>query len=150
MKVIFLDIDGVLGTNESYERLGGGDKVPFHREAVRNLNRLVEATGAKVVISSAWPTDTAEDLRDLFAEQGACCDIIGTTPVIADGNWFRWKEIMEWLRETDIQVESFVIIDDDCTQIGQHFPDRFVETTMEEGLNKAARPRVTRILNRRS
>lgn len=52
MKVIFLDIDGVLNcvTSKSY----CGMYVGVDADKIRRLARIVEETGAKIVLSSDW------------------------------------------------------------------------------------------------
>ena len=57
-KVIFLDIDGVLNTNNWYTQKGRNaikDKYgyTFDPKSVANLKRIVEETGADIVISSS-------------------------------------------------------------------------------------------------
>ena len=63
MKVIFLDIDGVLNTHESATTLResfverGADLMGFNRfdkNCVARVNRITDETGAKIVISSSW------------------------------------------------------------------------------------------------
>ena len=51
MKVLFLDIDGVLNAHEWDEEVLCGQ---IHCDKVDRLNRVLRATGAKVVLSSAW------------------------------------------------------------------------------------------------
>lgn len=58
-KVIFLDIDGVLNTKWWYTQMNRNtpkDKYgyAFDPKAVANLRRIVEETGADIVISSSW------------------------------------------------------------------------------------------------
>jgi len=54
MKIIFLDIDGVLNVIPQ-----GRDKygMIFHPEFVENLKYIIEQTNAKIVISSSWRID---------------------------------------------------------------------------------------------
>jgi hypothetical protein len=66
MYIIFLDIDGVLNTehglklwsnnwkNPELMRNSKDDKKQFCPEAVEVLRRIIETTGAKIVISSTW------------------------------------------------------------------------------------------------
>ena len=57
MKVIFLDIDGVLNCKKtSYPR-----KLPYvvDRRLLAKFKQLLERTGAKVVLSSTWRYDPA-------------------------------------------------------------------------------------------
>jgi len=50
-KIIFLDIDGVLN-NHVFDRIAGSSTIlPV---CVGQLNRIIHATGAAVVLSSAW------------------------------------------------------------------------------------------------
>ena len=51
MKVIFLDIDGVLNGHEFDREVMCGQ---IHPDKVARLNRILRATDAKVVLSSAW------------------------------------------------------------------------------------------------
>lgn len=52
MKLIFLDVDGVLNTHEELhpEVLCG----QIHKDKVEKLNRILRETDAKIVLSSAW------------------------------------------------------------------------------------------------
>ena len=48
MKIIFLDIDGVLN------QTGNAASLPFDPNCVMYLNHVIKETGAHIVISSAW------------------------------------------------------------------------------------------------
>jgi hypothetical protein len=103
MRVIFLDIDGVLNSethlrrlDEQHRQLGHEDPTrPEHettcecyrlecqidRAAVARLNRLVAETGAKIVVSSSWRKllDPPE-LHRVLANHGLIAEILGETP----------------------------------------------------------------------
>ena len=51
MKVLFLDIDGVLNGHEWDD---DAKSCNIRRECVKHLNRVVQETGCKIVVSSAW------------------------------------------------------------------------------------------------
>jgi hypothetical protein len=51
VKLLFLDIDGVLNTHEFLPDVLCGQ---IHKDKVALLNDVLRATGAKVVLSSAW------------------------------------------------------------------------------------------------
>lgn len=51
MKVLFLDIDGVLNGHE-WDDVAKSCNI--RRECVQHLNRVVQETGCKIVVSSAW------------------------------------------------------------------------------------------------
>ena len=116
MKIIFLDIDGVLNTSETKDLTPSG-WLGISGNLVDNLARIVKNTGAKIVLTSTWKKEWNKDrslcscdgkyLDDMLKQHG-----LSIYDKIADHNWFRGHYILEWLYEHD-DVESFVIIDDD-------------------------------------
>ena len=58
MKVIFLDIDGVLNSDEYLDKVKNSDIQGIERdidvEKVKLLKRAIDETGARVVLSSSW------------------------------------------------------------------------------------------------
>ncbi len=143
MKVIFLDFDGVLNSEE-YSRLrnimGAKDSGSFmHRSsgqvdpvAVARLNRIVESTGAAVCISSTWRRlHIIGELNAILRERGFAGRVVGATPWL---NKPRGLEIQDWL---DLEgqrhdVEAFVILDDDADM--EHLMDHLVQTNGAAGL----------------
>ncbi len=125
MKVIFLDFDGVITTEWSSFKI--------EHEKIKLLNRLIEETGAKVVVSSAWryrDGDPVKSLQEQLEGHGFKGEVISITNL----NWEdRGKEIDDWVREHDI--ESYVVIDDDVADIvGYKCADFLIKTNMQEGL----------------
>lgn len=124
MKVIFLDIDGVLVTHETvcqHVTFEGRRYNPFLPEAVANLNFILEQTGAEIVVSSSWRCDGQmwDDLLFYFSDQGINKRPIDRTPdlpVLSKGGEFihpnRGQEIKLYL-DSNAGVEGFVAIDDD-------------------------------------
>ncbi len=120
MKVIFLDFDGVLNLiPQGHDYYGG----IFHPEFVDNLGRIIEETGAKLVISSSWRTMGLERLKMMWEHRLYPGDIIGVTP---DLRWRTKKDAMElneveYVRGDEIEswlnlhpeVTNYVILDDD-------------------------------------
>ena len=51
MKVLFLDIDGVLNGHEWDD---DAQSCNVRRECVKHLNRVIKETGCRIVLSSAW------------------------------------------------------------------------------------------------
>ena len=121
-KVIFLDIDGVLN-DDDYT----GIKV--HEDKVKLLAKLVDETGADIIISSSWryhirqyilkisegeeiPQSMKSErlLASLFEKYNL--KISGFTPELSSGPDARPMEIRAWLTN-QINIESFVILDDD-------------------------------------
>lgn len=138
MKVIFLDIDGVLNSSRSAAALGGmpwpGRKKErdwhlFDPAAVGMLRRACEKTGAVCVLSSSWRMhlDTS-GVRDLAERLGV--SIIGSTrPTI--GQEARGSQIADWLTANP-EVMTWAILDDDADMLDEQ-KERFVQTTFREG-----------------
>ncbi len=137
MKVVFLDIDGVLCKfigNEDRARAyneneDGGDFEDvwlhyFDKEAVANLNYLIEATGAKIVVSSTWRISYYKYLEKYFKHQGITGEIIGKTVRLPGEE--RGHEIQIYLDEHRGLIESFVILDDDSDMA--HLKSSLIQT----------------------
>lgn len=112
MKVIFLDVDGVLNSDEYFDRIQNLDIEGIESEIdinkVKLLKKAVDTTGAKVVLSSSWRyTKNALALKKLLADYGI--RITDSTPVVENK---RGLEIKKWLENND-NVEDFVILDDE-------------------------------------
>lgn len=136
MKIVFLDIDGVLN-HEIYaiKRLDEGYKTPVHNidpESVKVLNFLVEQTDAKVVISSSWRRGhTVDELATKLYKSGFKGQVIDFTPKLyfkTDGVEYNYSvprgcEIKAWLElNKDILGEKiskvkYVILDDDSDML---------------------------------
>jgi hypothetical protein len=124
MKIIFLDIDGVLNTEKHIiyqvdNKMCNGHEAQFNFDpvAMSNLRELVIKTDANVVISSSWRIGIEKGdpywsaILDNFAKYHVPTQIIGFTPIL---NKQRGDEIRKWLEDNkELNIESFVILDDD-------------------------------------
>lgn len=108
MKVIFLDIDGVLNCNQT----PNPRKFPFIVDPVLldRLKRLLELTDAKVVLSSNWRYDPA----GMFSARHYGIPFVDTTPDLP--NEPRCNPIRDWLRHHS-DVERFIVIDDEDDEL---------------------------------
>jgi hypothetical protein len=134
MKVVFLDIDGVLATSCSTEE---GWNVTFDQQTsygldricVGYLNELVELD-VKFVLSSTWriihSLSWNEGFLKLHGFRGA---LLSKTP--HDHQARRGKEIEKWLNNHP-EVTHFAILDDDDDM--EPFMHKLVRTTMKTGL----------------
>lgn len=141
MKIVFLDIDGVLNS-EDFTTANPPDHSIHMREdawwqemldpqAVELLNRLLQSTNAKVVISSSWRhANDADDMQRILDGVGFSGEVIGMTP--KRGGECRGDRIKLWLDSTHHEIESFVILDDDDDMGG--FDKRLVLTDHVHGL----------------
>lgn len=142
MKVIFLDMDGVL--NNAYHL----NNRYIEKDKFEQLQRIVKETGAKVVLSTSWREfpDWSNFLHDFFCVAGI--DVVGSTPV-RDG-WRRQDEIREWFKDNDFPIDAFVVLDD--IDMSSDFPENMVCTCEAGriGLDTAFADRAISILNGRS
>lgn len=154
MRVLFLDIDGVLNSH-AFIATRGPDRVGGHwaardidPAAVARLNRVLEATEALVVVSSMWRLlHRRTVLCDILGECGFKGKILGVTPRINE-DYSRGREIAQWLRENEREpVTSYAVVDDDFDAGVGHGP-RFVQTSFSVGMDDAAADRLISILLR--
>jgi hypothetical protein len=155
MKVLFLDIDGVLISKASVARFKeshpkGRSMTPFrHFDPVHAdiLNKIIEKTGAKIVISSVWRFHPKDELMANFREVNIPTNaIIGKTPRSNNLDDVRGNEIQQWLDAWEGEpIESFVILDDDSDMA--HLLPRLIKTSSETGLLEEHIERTIEILN---
>lgn len=138
LKIIFLDVDGVLINNKNKKRWDEPDP-----ECVAQLNRVIEATGASIVLSSCWRVGrSVVECRELLAGWGVTGKVIDRTPEL---HLERGCEIAAWLAAYPRDVESFVIIDDDKDMVNLLYA--LVQTDFREGLTPLHADRVIARLN---
>jgi hypothetical protein len=146
VKIIFLDFDGVMNTPGFIHNSAAGYlEDPIDTPHVDALNAVVDATGARVVISSSWrlfwnPARCTAALR----RKGFRGVVIGMTPRVADRGDSRGHEIQQWIDESREKVESFVILDDDSDM--EHLIERLVQTDGSKGLTLADAAVAIRVL----
>lgn len=117
MKVIFLDIDGVLNEDTTPTRTKSR-LIFIDQDKLLRLKRIVEATQAKIVLSSTWRYDRDDaryngdylELQEAFRDVGL--EFYDYTPVDAIGIR-RGMEIKAWLGLHRGDVERFIILDDE-------------------------------------
>ena len=114
MKVIFLDIDGVLNTLKTLQRHNGF--IGMSPILVRRFNKLAKDTGARVVLSSTWRHD--KNWRRVMKKNGLDMRFLGRTKELR--GLIRGHEIQEWLGRHD--VEKYVILDDDTDMLPDQIP----------------------------
>lgn len=156
MKIIFLDIDGVLNSRKYDQKRNWDEQTDIDETRLPLLKEVVDATNAKIVLSSTWrahwniePDLCGEDGRYInlsFAKYGL--SVFGKTPDL--GIHARRKdEILKWLTDTKENIEAFVIIDDYRFGWGE-LSDHFVKTepNFRSGLEKEHVLQAIGILNK--
>ena len=73
-KIVFLDIDGVLNTGWWYTQMDRNtpkDKYgyAFDPKSVANLKRILDETGAEIVISSSWKSLGLSELEEMWLDR---------------------------------------------------------------------------------
>jgi hypothetical protein len=108
MKVIFLDIDGVLNC----DRTPNPRKFPYVIDPtlLTRFNKLLERTGAKVVLLSSWRLDPI----GLLAAQHFGLAFIDVSPDMPKKA--RRDEILAWLAQHP-QVRRYAVIDDEDDEL---------------------------------
>jgi len=108
-------------------------------EAVNQLKRILDTTGAKIVLSSAWRNDDMEGMKDLFRIHQLDDYFIDVTPNFSYANLGslttelsiprktspRSVEILYYLIQHP-EIRHYVAIDD--MSLGDDLPGHFVET----------------------
>lgn len=128
MKVIFLDVDGVLN-NFDLIRQNGFDYIDH--AMVRRLGLLVSQTGADIVLSSFWRLNPKDRSLVDGALQSAGMFVSDKTPILSGP---RANEISMWLAENP-GVLKFAILDDD-DDAGLGMEHSFFQTDPEVGITQ--------------
>lgn len=165
MKVLFLDIDGVLNTKYWYTQMDRNtpkDKYgyAFDPNSVANLKRIVEDTGAEIVISSSWECMGLSQMEDMWRDRNLPGRIIGITPNSVSDEMLlnadidsielfhiRGEEIKEWLMKHAKRVSSYAIIDDMDNMLPEQ-QSHFVQTNPEVGITEGDADTIITILNK--
>ena len=153
MKIVFLDMDGVMNTEDNgLDAANRSKEKPYSNgwwatmvgpDKVALLNRITSSTGAKIVWSSAWRYSFGFDLgraQRFFLEVGIESELVGMTPRKGGTNnhteWDteRVREILAWLLDNE-DVSDFMVIDDVVnSDTGGLLKGRVVQPCTLEGL----------------
>ena len=151
-KIIFLDFDGVLNTEYYQGLLQFQGKqwqdeygTLFDPKAVKHLQRIIDATGAGIVIESSWKYLGLEAMQELWRVRNLPGKVIDITPSLT-GNASKGEEIAAWLSNHTTQATCYVIIDDEYVVLDSQIP-YFIWTNPYEGLTEDQANRAMLILN---
>lgn len=149
MKIIFLDIDGVLNCETAYItgyckyiNTFGKQYQQFYPPSKSLLNRLIEETEAKIVISSTWRHSGLDHMKRVWESEGMSGEIIDITPTIYSNlrnssysvstprgveidYWLKSKKFYQtfWSKEHQLKsmeesgIDNYIIIDDDSDML---------------------------------
>jgi hypothetical protein len=152
MKVLFLDIDGVLVTRNAWAKFGPIRDMfghIFDPDAVAQLKRVIDETRARIVVSSSWKcvpgSNGLAEMRMLWASRSLPGDVFSVTPNVSSDE--RGEEIDMWLRTNEEPIEQFAIVDDDVMGITNFQMSHFVKTNFKDGLTKEKADELIALLN---
>lgn len=156
MKIIFLDIDGVLNSRAYDRKRNWNEQTDIDETRLPLIKEIVDATAAKIVLSSTWRQHWNKDpnrcdadgryINKTFSKFGLT--IYDKTPDLGI-TALRKEEISKWLKETAEKIDSFVIIDDYRYGWGD-LSEHFVKTdpNFQLGIEKEQVAEAIKILNK--
>ena len=136
MKVLFLDVDGVLNMNNS-----GGPKT-LNRNRLKLLEKIVVATSCNIVVSSSWRTSPSHLALLRRTLEYRNISIYGIT---RDLSSLRGNEIKDWL-DRHPGVEQYAIVDDIDEMLNSQ-QEYFVQTQSNIGLTNDSVNKIIQILS---
>lgn len=152
MKVIFLDFDGVITIPPKWS---------FNDNNIKWIKKIVDETGAKLVVSSSYRSGTPPNVQDTIKKtfirakspnkmiQWLIDNIYDVTSYHIDDKYLefnnRGAEIQTWL-DNHNDIESYVIIDDDSDMLDSQLY-HFVQTNYEYGVGEHEAQNAIKILN---
>lgn len=144
MKILFLDIDGVLNSAKTFKQNRGDDSEGFFLVdpyMALLLHRIIEATECEIVLSSSW-RHMPEGIK-MLEKKMPWLKIKDKTGNSSHG--FRGLEIEQWLKENEL-VTKYAIVDDnsDMTYGQRHC---FFQTSWQEGLTEEISNKIIKYLN---
>ena len=109
--LIFLDFDGVLNTENHFAKMTV-EGVPtrdyygpkFDPKAVANLQKIIEATDAWIIVSSSWRYMGLKDLQRMWADRNLPGWIAGITPLHTDDDKLLETDLSQ---QDEITAEMF-------------------------------------------
>ena len=145
-KILFLDIDGVLNSENWYENCykRGELNDDLDPVLVQRLNKL----DCEVVISSSWGCDNGQTWKAL-RRKGFNLKVIGYTEHHEMGSdWIvRGNSIKKWLYDNCRGIDyQYAILDDDDDMLLEQ-KDHFVQTDFRHGVTDEHIEQIQKILN---
>ncbi len=140
MKILFLDIDGVVNCSSTRQRHRGYIGIdPFMALLIGRIT--IAHPDLKVVLSSSWRNFDGGRVE----VERQVVPIFDTTPRAASG--IRGSEIKMWLDEHP-EVTKYAIIDDDEDMLDEQLPN-FFKTSWQTGITQEIVDRVIEHYNQK-
>lgn len=147
MRIIFLDVDGVLNTPDTESTTRSGHRF-IDEDKVKLVCKLTQITGSIVVVSSGWcfggmlsaagVTEGAyvADYNELMSKLSEYKVALGGRISISSAlPKDKGAGIREWLKQNDNRVEQFIVIDDNVDKLGlEEYSDKLIKTDSNVGI----------------
>ena len=168
IKIIFLDIDGVLNTENYNLVLKRKGKICqdeygalFDPNAVKQLKRIIDATNADIVVESSWKYHGLDAMKELWEVRNLPGRVIDITPSSVSDEYLsnvnldnldasmlhcKGLEISSWLSEKGQSNTRYVIIDDEYVVLESQ-SSNFILTNPYEGITEEQANKIISILN---
>jgi len=166
-RIVFLDFDGVLNTENHQMRLCNEGKPLwddygqlFDPEAVNNLKIVLDTyKDVLLIISSSWKMEGFDTIQELWKVRGLPGKLVGITPDfvpdlttidLTDNSTIsllagKGYEIKQWLEENDEEECKYVIFDDVPDFLPEQEPN-LIRTDPRVGITKENAIEAIRIL----
>ena len=138
MKVLFLDIDGVVNSRATTSFRN--NLYPIDPHMAFMVGKIQLDTGCQVVLSSSW----RHHPDGIKAVENSIVPVYDKTPML-ESLGVRGHEIQAWLDEHP-EVTRYAILDDDSDMLPEQMPN-FFKTTFQNGLLEDIAKKVTEHLN---
>lgn len=138
MKVLFLDIDGVVNKRENFNPAIKNNLYPLDAYCAFLVGRIQLQTDCEVVLSSSW-RHHQESVQNVSER------VVKLLDVTPNSDKYRGDEIQMWL-DKHPEVEKYAILDDDMDFYVYQAPNYF-KTRFEDGLTDEIADAVIRHLN---
>ncbi len=152
LKIIFLDFDGVMAT-AYYDLMMVKNGEPetdefgvlFDPMCVQNLATIIEATGAKIVVSSDWKyLMSYEELLRMWETRNLPKEMIDATPCCSK---HRGDQIDKWIEECPDEVQYVIIDDLSVEHFNEHQLAHLLVVNPFNGLDEAVATQAINMLN---
>lgn len=143
MKILFLDIDGVVN---QYFNPKSGDFMP---ELMLRLKEIIKKTGAKIVLHSTWRWDARgrDEAQQALKKYGM--QFIDFTPLKPNNSEMfydkRHEHIRAWLGQNP-GVKKFAVLDDCPSAELEEHPETYFRTNCQKGITDTIKNKVIKHL----
>lgn len=117
MKILFLDVDGVMNCQDTF-RKDIHANFPIDPYMAFLVGKIVLETDCKVVLSSSWKHH--KDSVDYIHKR--IVNLYDQTPDIGS---VRGDEIKAWLDNSKYKIDKYAILDDDSDMLPEQMPNFF-------------------------